>query len=443
MTKWFFFSLICCLYSYGVVFAKVKKCHEDCKSPIPFRPVGPTRPWHSKDELGNTLSLTRSYPYSIAGIPVTILKFNITMTVKDSIEANITSLPYEQFYSFVSREKDFFKEKIKKLFFKCDYHTFYIEMVDYPLSEQTLSTPRFNNDELELIAQIKMNTDHNGFNHSTVVTHYSDDIRPTILDRLQSGAYLSEEDNHQLHLSLNRTFEMSNLSSIEAIKDLSVDYPNPYTAFCEIGCSIFYSLPNDKPVELIQCTDRCDELYRYNISVGYNDLAEVARLECRDGCQIALKRCQPGYYCSQVKVIESAEIIKVESNIDDEQVESNIDDEILHYEGGFMEHCPAGMYRDVDYDSVEACIPCPPGRFRETIKGRNLESCSKCPAGTYNRLNGSSTILDCLRCPAGTFTNQPGSEFCICITPDACAKDQLPSPADAEKKGTIPYIGLW
>jgi len=108
-----------------------------------------------------------------------------------------------------------------------------------------------------------------------------------------------------------------------------------------------------------------------------------------------------------------------------------------------MAHCPAGTYRDVSYDAVEECIPCPPGRFREDVKGRSLDGCSKCPAGTYNSKNGSSTIRDCLRCPAGTFTNEPGSENCICITPSACSENQMPSPADAEKRDTVPFIGLW
>ena len=240
---------------------------------------------------------------------------------------------------------------------------------------------------------------------------------------------------------------MGNLTSFEVVYDLSVENPNPYSSFCEIGCSIFYSFPNkdddsnkkNKPVELVHCTDHCDELYKYNISVGYNDLAEVARLECRDGCQMAVKRCQPGYYCSQVKVIMDQTSNATTSSESDK----NKGQKKVLYEGGRMEYCPAGTYRDVDYDSVEECVPCPPGRFREDIKGRNLESCSKCPVGTYNRLSGSSSILDCLRCPAGTFTNQPGSEFCICITPDACLEHQLPSPADAEKRNTVPYIGRW
>ena len=30
---------------------------------------------------------------------------------------------------------------------------------------------------------------------------------------------------------------------------------------------------------------------------GYNDLAEVSRYECYDGCDLALMRCQPGYHC--------------------------------------------------------------------------------------------------------------------------------------------------
>jgi hypothetical protein len=56
-------------------------------------------------------------------------------------------------------------------------------------------------------------------------------------------------------------------------------------------------------------------------------------------------------------------------------------------------------------------------------------------------LPGSTSIKDCLRCRAGSFSTE--ASYCVCITPNACADDQLPSPADAEKKDTVPYIGRW
>ena len=58
-----------------------------------------------------------------------------------------------------------------------------------------------------------------------------------------------------------------------------------------------------------------------------------------------------------------------------------------------MMHCPVGTYRNYAYGSVEEYVPCPPGRFRENIKGRKLESCIKCPAGTYTSHFGSQNKI--------------------------------------------------
>ncbi len=420
--------------------AEVAKCHADCHSPTSSRPVGPTRPWDVKDNLGNDLSLTRPYPYSIAGSSVSIVKFNFSMTIHNLQVINLSSI--DEFQKFVAHEEEMFTETIESSILS-DYNSFKVRILNDPRQVEAVYetfTNNFNNttmthNDYEVTAKIEINADHNGYNLSSATSFFLEDIRPVILLKIDSELqkdFLVEysPESHQL---LNRSFTLGDQpSSFEVDNDLGVENPNPYTAFCEIGCSLFFSLPI-VPVELVHCTDECDDLYRYNVTVGYNDLAEVARLECRDGCQMALKRCQPGYYCPQVQLDKTRSIT----------VEKPFFKEERAYERGFMAHCEAGTYRDVDYNSVESCVPCPPGRFREDIKGRNLESCSKCPAGTYNRFNGSSSMLDCLRCPAGTFTNEPGSEFCICITPAACSPDQLPSPADAEKKDTIPYIGRW
>ncbi|KAL7542155.1 hypothetical protein ACHAWF_007104 [Thalassiosira exigua] len=202
-----------------------------------------------------------------------------------------------------------------------------------------------------------------------------------------------------------------------------------FAQFCKLGCNYFFVDP-EKPDKstLGRCLGRCDEYYDYNsLTPPYNDLAEVARLECRDGCLMALRRCQPGYYCLQVS-FEGAE-------------DSGESGETPRYSGGEMIPCPAGTYRDVSYDAVEACIPCPPNYFREDIKGRSIASCSPCSAGTSAVQPGSDSVRDCVRCKAGTFSNE--ASFCMCITPMSCAEDQLPSPADAEKRETVPFIGRW
>ena len=56
------------------------QCQNDCGSSTSTRLVGPTRPWHESDDLGNILQLTRPYPYHIAGSDVTAIRFNVTST---------------------------------------------------------------------------------------------------------------------------------------------------------------------------------------------------------------------------------------------------------------------------------------------------------------------------------------------------------------------------
>ena len=201
------------------------------------------------------------------------------------------------------------------------------------------------------------------------------------------------------------------------------DYDMP--RFCELGCTFFFTssgagvprslLPSDKS-NLDLCMERCDDTYRYNVTVGYSDILEMARLECRDGCQIGLLRCQPGYYCIQ------ASPGKTKS------------------QGGDMLPCPAGTFRSTSYDHVTECVNCPINTFREDTKGKSLSSCSKCPANTSSRQR-STSVKDCQRCPAGTMSTEGTS--CRCITPQACDTNKLPSPADAEKKDSVPYIGRW
>ncbi len=410
------------------VTAKVDQCHIDCNAPISVRPVGPTRPWHSKDDLGNTLKLTKPYPFSIAGSAVGVLEFNFTMNIDDVMRLNFTTMKPQPFKDYIEMEKNVFADIISGTLSK-QYKSYDLEVVEFPKLNTLESLTK--SDKFECVTMIQINADHNGFNFSTASIFFSSHLKPTLLQNIDNITYneLLSGYGGDMHPTLNRTFLLEEYTRHMVKDTFSVEYPNPYTEFCELGCSIFFSLPtsNGRRVELSQCTSQCDETYKYNISVGYNDLAEVARLECRDGCQMALRRCQPGYFCSQVNVTNKKKEVNHE----------------IKYKGGYMHHCPAGTYRDVDYSSVEQCVPCPPGRFREAIKGHSLESCSKCPPRTFNAMNGSVSILDCLRCPAGTFTNEPGSAFCLCITPDACAEDQLPSPADAEKRNTIPYIGRW
>ena len=249
---------------------------------------------------------------------------------------------------------------------------------------------------------------------------------------------------NQLHLTRPYPFHIAAENTNVDIDEYSLP------EFCKLGCTYFFVSSSDttnnddesqssKTTTLGQCLDKCDDTYSYNSSTPpYNDLAQVARLECRDGCMLALIRCQPGYYCLQVSFSFADK--NEHENANDANENADDDDNSPHYQGGEMIPCQAGTYRDVSYDSVIKCIPCPSNYFREDTKGKSLSSCSPCPAGTSAE-PGSTSIQDCVRCPAGTFSTE--ASFCMCITPQACADDPLPPPADAEKRDTVPYIGRW
>jgi len=140
-----------------------------------------------------------------------------------------------------------------------------------------------------------------------------------------------------------------------------------------------------------------DQRYRYDVEGGYSDLAEVARYECYDGCDIAILRCQPGYRCDWPTTTG----VPAESNW--ELIAS-------------MTQCGAGNYRDVEFTQVSVCNHCPPGRFRRDGRGRSLEACEKCPKSRYVDQPAASGPQDCLRCPPGRFSNAPGAGKCDCIT---------------------------
>lgn len=78
------------------------------------------------------------------------------------------------------------------------------------------------------------------------------------------------------------------------------EFPTKYTAFCNMGCQMFFSeVPNN-----ITCKRSCDFAYRYQVTAGYSDVAEEAILECRDGCDIGLLVCQSGFFCAKGNMIE-------------------------------------------------------------------------------------------------------------------------------------------
>jgi|AntRauTorckE5430_2_1112549.scaffolds.fasta_scaffold01796_3 hypothetical protein len=395
--------------------AELEQCQEDCRQSPPFRLVGPTRPWHKQDLLGNKLGLTKSYPFAMAGSYLDIVRFNISYECIYEHSRNAT-------ISIVNDAS--FLEGERVLLFK-DVRATLNETVNASFELEVLSFSVDNNENVGGNDAASITTLGIQMQVGIVSESELKSSHPSLMDRIEAGlkkmaanhAGTLIKDQEDDGLVVDRSIQ---ISPFEKTKILHAGLHNRYSMFCELGCAYLFSSPDD-PLHISVCTNRCDDYYSYNVTVGYNDLIEAARLECRDGCQIGLMRCRPGYHCAQVQLKE---------------------EEGSGFDGGWMSHCSAGTYRDISYDAVEECSPCPPGRFREDIKGRSLDGCSKCPAGTYNGKPGMTTMKDCHRCPAGTFTNEPGSASCICITPAAC-DNQFASPADAGKRDTIPFIGQW
>jgi len=421
-----------------------QQCQLDCQSSI-SRLVGPTRPWHKNDELGNSLSLTRPYPYIIAASDVLAIEFNITLRLQSQQWLSTTPLSVQSNHStLLSRAEKLIIVKAAKSAI-ANFSSYKVNIVserEIPIVNATSHDTNRYERSIDVTLKFVVIASHNGYNSTSADRFYTSLLWPTIRNYIETGNFsrsVEEKTPSKSHLTTLTThfpstlFEATPIPAHRTFLIMHTDKSKSYYKFCEVGCTLFFSSISD-PMHLSECTHKCDQIYQYNITVGYNDLMEVSRLECRDGCQMALKRCQPGYFCSQVSLLNDDEnsTLGPKSHGRD-----------TRYTGGYMSHCPAGKYRDFSFDAIEMCVDCPPGRFREDTKGKSLDSCTKCPIGTYVNSSGSTSIRDCLRCPAGYFASESGSAFCKCITPDSCKKEQLPSPANSEKRETIPYIGRW
>ena len=192
-------------------------------------------------------------------------------------------------------------------------------------------------------------------------------------------------------------------------------FPTPHDSFCKMGCQLFFT---EYPWN-VSCKSTCDLVYRYRVTDGYSDQAEIARLECHDGCDIAVAICQAGYYCRD----------------------------------GFMKPCAAGTYRDSGTgETVHQCIDCPYGRYRARDKGKSADECTKCTYGKYSNITGAISESACLRCPAGKTALEEGMRLCVCITKESCDMEfQRPGQKTETyyKNGvdyyreSIPYEGRW
>lgn len=413
----------------------VLQCHNDCRDPASLRILGPTRPSSPLDSLGNELSITRPYPYASAATRVnaTILEFNTTLRIymiNNVMDSSSRDILWSNAVDEMKRiMREFLTGKVMIVAESDLMHFSDDSLIEATSSPSFLGQYSFFVDFL-VASQVVM--EFNGYYIANAAREFLDErIIPAVRGTfVQPGRKVDDSSLVGAVITLPPLPYNISDTLFHTFHRMEPIHPNPYSRYCELGCSMFYSpseksksqaTSRNKTTTLSSCQDECDEMYQYNISVGYNDHVEIARLECRDGCQIALKRCQPGYYCLQPEPQSSNTTI---------------------FSGGTMMECPAGTYRPLDYGAVSQCIPCPPGRFREATKGKSLDSCTKCPSSMYNENFGATSILDCVRCPAGTFMEEKGASKCSCITPASC-KNDYDSPADAEKRDTVPYIGRW
>jgi hypothetical protein len=192
------------------------------------------------------------------------------------------------------------------------------------------------------------------------------------------------------------------------------EMPIKFPGFCQLGCQFFYA---EEPYN-VTCKRACDYAYRYEVTVKYNDYIEGARLECRDGCDIALQICQTGYYCDMGKMLP----------------------------------CAPGRFRESYTENVTTCIDCPVGRYRERDKGTDADTCSLCPVGKYNNVTGADSIDYCIRCAAGMVAEEEGMGLCKCITAESCGMIGPEIDGNTSTyysngvdffRETVPYVGRW
>ena len=190
--------------------------------------------------------------------------------------------------------------------------------------------------------------------------------------------------------------------------------------FCQLGCQLFFTeLPYT-----VSCQANCEWFYRFDATDGYSNLAEKAKLECFDGCDIAYEVCQAGFYCTGNKLIP----------------------------------CPAGTYRGAvrnvtasELNTAHSCRQCPYGTYRSRTLGTKKSDCTKCPVGTYLNALGSTAMTDCVRCPAGKWSDVEGMRFCKCIDAASCdlpiivggvTTNYFNNTIDFYRE-TVPFIGRW
>jgi hypothetical protein len=160
-------------------------------------------------------------------------------------------------------------------------------------------------------------------------------------------------------------------------------YPTASKKFCQLGCQYwFFNRPNN-----ITCKASCGSEYRYKVTVGYSDVAEEARLECEDGCDIAVLLSQAGYYTVNGSMIPCGPGTFREAiqNI------TSINPLLLPFNS-----VASAITQSPLLQSVLQCVDCPYGTYRSDSKGTSTASCINCPLGKYANQTGYILFISAL-----------------------------------------------
>ena len=409
--------VILLLTTLQVVDSIREQCQKDCQAtgcPLTHssatRLLGPTRPFDYYDTLSNELSLTRPYPYAVMAMEIT----SVTILIKLFVHISGSNVGFSETIVLTTEEKLCIVSTVSCTVskFQCEYATLQYNESDIKNGNLILFPISV---ELQLRYQDTEMRSHKKYLNTTATIKewFQSSVAPILTSHLN----MNETTNNHLHACVNENLsnqtskriiglsipshkgkEESAITFYNHTEKLAAPRPNPYSRFCEVGCSLFYANTTEEPTEIAaasislrDCMILCDYMYYYNLTLGYSDLMEVARLECHDGCFIGLQRCQPGYYCIQPIIAQHA------SKSSGIGVEEDPKLEATSWKEGMMNPCPPGTYRETSNE----CLSCPPGSYRNKYLGTGLNSCIKCPVGTYAPNFRSKSILDCVRCPAG------------------------------------------
>ena len=252
-----------------------EQCQLDCRAPPSLRLLGPTRPNDKQDTIGNTLDYTLPHPYAQAPMEAAVVRFNST------VQLNLPSWNATE-HSFGTFHKNYLLRALKKgvaLEFQSDDLKI---MSSMPVQESTPGDATTSYVVLSFFSEYVVDYT-SGYNYST-----TDEFVDLVLDKYESSANLlnvtsilqaqadlspapavkASLQGSGLALPVGYTRPTLATGELVEFMRLQTPSPNPFSKFCEAGCTFFFSetavpLPGGgNAIMLSQCTNNCDRVYR-------------------------------------------------------------------------------------------------------------------------------------------------------------------------------------